>query len=1039
LGGYFLGIDVGSTTVKVVAVTPDREVLSHAYVRSHGRPRPTLLSAVRDVLAPLGDPPVRAVGVTGSGGGPIAGLLGARHVNELIAQTRSVGEFHPRARTVIEIGGQDSKLLALELDEATGGVRLLDFAMNALCAAGTGSFLDQQAERLGLDIEGEFESVALRSESPARIAGRCTVFAKSDMIHLQQQGTPLPDILAGLCLALARNFKAVIGRGRGVEPEVLFQGGVAANRAVLRAFEEVLGLERGTIVVPEHHRLMAAIGAALVTMDEPVNGSRFGGFGALEAAVRAGPAAPVTLAPLRLRVMNGGRPAAPVLPHTGLLPVYLGIDVGSISTCLALVDGEDRLVARRYLLTAGRPLDAVRQGLRELADEVGDRVRVVAVGATGSGRYLTGDFVGADVVRNEISAQARAAVAADPAVDTVIEIGGQDSKYIRLHNGVVVDFNMNHACAAGTGSFLEEQGERLKVDIRGEFSRLALGARAPVALGERCTVFMESDLIHHQQQGRHVDDLAAGLAYSIAQNYVNRVVDGRNIGQRILFQGGVAANSSVVAAFQQLLDRPVIVPPDHDLTGAIGAAILAREARSGSAAVSTHGWRTPASPAPPSPAPSSPAPPAAAGHPTGGPGSNGAEPGRGSPKVRSNSPAQSSPPSNFRGFNLDARAYASTTFECRACPNVCQVSRVTLGDDPPIFYGARCERFEEAGRSRADRSRGVPDWFADRMSLLLEGYDETATPAGRTIGIPRTLLFYDLFPYWLAFFRELGLDVVVSPPTNPALVRASQEVATVETCFPVKLVYGHVDALLSRGVDYVFLPGVVNRERISRGQTHAQYCPYIPAISYMVTSHLDFQARGAVPLNVAVEMSWVPEQRTQLRSLAPVLGVTARQVVRAAGAGREAQERYYDRVRARGREVLASVRPEDRAVVVVGRLYNTHDPGSNLDLPLKLRRLGVLPIPLDYLPVEQRDVSGRYGNMFWRSGQDILAAAEIIRDDPRLGAVYLTNFSCGPDSFLVGFFRRIMGQKPFLQLEVDDHTADAGILTRCEAFLESAG
>jgi predicted nucleotide-binding protein (sugar kinase/HSP70/actin superfamily) len=170
-----------------------------------------------------------------------------------------------------------------------------------------------------------------------------------------------------------------------------------------------------------------------------------------------------------------------------------------------------------------------------------------------------------------------------------------------------------------------------------------------------------------------------------------------------------------------------------------------------------------------------------------------------------------------------------------------------------------------------------------------------------------------------------------------------------------------------------------------------------------------------------------------------VLGVTARQVVRAAGAGREAQERYYDRVRARGREVLASVRPEDRAVVVVGRLYNTHDPGSNLDLPLKLRRLGVLPVPMDYLPVEQRDVSGRYGNMFWRSGQDILAAAEIIRDDPRLGAVYLTNFSCGPDSFLVGFFRRIMGQKPFLQLEVDDHTADAGILTRCEAFLESAG
>jgi predicted CoA-substrate-specific enzyme activase len=981
MSGPTLGIDIGSTTVKVVALGPDRGILAHSYRRSFGRPRPTLLTAVGEVLGQLDDPAVAGVGVTGSGGGPVAKLLGARHVNELIAQTRAVGEYHPGARTVIEIGGQDSKLLVLEPDPQDG-VRLLDFAMNALCAAGTGSFLDQQAERLGLDIEGEFEAMALQSLSPARIAGRCTVFAKSDMIHLQQQGALLPDILAGLCLALARNFKAVIGRGRGVEPEVLFQGGVAANRAVLRAFEEVLGLEAGTIVVPEHHRLMAAIGAALVTLDQPTNGARrFGGFGALEEAVRSGPVAPATLPPLRLRVEAGGRAETQRDATTGPVPVYLGIDVGSISTCLALVDDDDRLVARRYLLTAGRPLDVVRQGLQEIEAEVGAGVRVEGVGVTGSGRYLTGDFVGADVVRNEISAQARAAVSADPSVDTVLEIGGQDSKYIRLHNGVVVDFNMNHACAAGTGSFLEEQAERLQVNIRREFSQLALSAGAPVALGERCTVFMESDLVHHQQQGRVVPDLAAGLAYSIAQNYVNRVVDGRSIGRRILFQGGVAANSGVVAAFQQLLERPVLVPPDHDLTGAIGAAILARESR-----------------------------------PASGP----------------------RPPTNFRGFDLRDRVYASSTFECRACPNLCPVSRVTMGSDPPIFYGARCDRFEEAGRSRADRSRGIPDYFADRMSLLLDGFDEDAIPTGRTVGIPRTLLFFDLFPYWLAFFRELGMDVVLSEPTNVATTRVAQELATVETCFPVKLVYGHVKSLLDKEVDFLFLPGVVNRERVAPGQTHAQYCPYIPAISYMVDSHLDLRGRGTTPLTAALEMSWVPERRTQLRSLAPTLGVSHRRVVRAARAGREAQERFYARVTSRGAEVLASVTAKDRPVVVVGRMYNTHDAGSNLDLPLKLRRLGVLPVPMDYLPLEGEDVSGRYGNMFWRSGQDILAAARVVARDPRLQAIYLTNFSCGPDSFLTGFFRRLMGDKPFLQLEVDDHTADAGILTRCEAFLESA-
>jgi predicted CoA-substrate-specific enzyme activase len=988
-----LGVDIGSTTVKVVALAASRELLAQAYRRSHGRPRPTLLAAVAEVLGSLGGPTVGAVGVTGSGGGPVARLLGVRHVNELIAQTRAVGEYHPEARTVIEIGGQDSKLLSLEPDPA-GGLRLLDFAMNALCAAGTGSFLDQQAERLGLDIETEFAEMALRSTTPARIAGRCTVFAKSDMIHLQQQGTPLPDVLAGLCLALARNYKAVVGRGKSFVPVILFQGGVAHNRAVVRAFREVLGVDEDGIVVPRHHCVMAAIGAALVAREEPLPGANgFGGFGPLEEAVRIGAAPAATLPVLRLRpgtaageATNGGGNGAAAAAAAASTPlrVYLGVDVGSISTCLALVDDADRLVARCYILTAGRPLEAVRQGLWQIHAETGDRVRVAGVGVTGSGRYLTGDFIGADVVRNEITAQARAAVAADPEVDTVIEIGGQDSKFIRVHNGVVVDFNMNHACAAGTGSFLEEQGDRLKVDIEGEFSRLALCARAPVALGERCTVFMESDLIHHQQQGRAVDDLAAGLAYSIAQNYLNRVVDGRAVGARVLFQGGVAWNASVVAAFQQVLDRSVRVAPHHDVTGAIGAAILARESV-----------------------------------------------GNGRPPASHNG-------TRFRGFDLGERRYESSVFDCRACPNLCQVSRVTMGGDPPFFYGARCDRFEEAGRGPADRSAAVPDHFAERAALLLGDHEDASPGTGRRVGIPRALLFHDLFPYWRAFFQELGVGVVLSDETNPQTVRASQELATIEACFPVKLMYGHVADLVRKEVDFMFLPSLVNRDRISRGQSYAWYCPYVPATPHLIDAHMDLEAQGVRPLTPVLEMSWVPERRTQLRSLAPALGVSGGRIVRAARAGREAQTRFYAAVREHGAAAVAELTPESPGVVVVGRPYNTHDRGAILDLPLKLRRLGVTPIPMEYLPLESVDVSDRFDNMFWRSGQDILAAASLVADDPRLWAIYLTNFSCGPDSFLTGFFRRIMGAKPFLELEVDDHTADAGLLTRCEAFLESA-
>lgn len=983
--GVVLGVDVGSTTVKVVAIDRDHALLAETYRRANGRPRPTLLRALQQLLRDLGRPTIDLLGITGSGGGPIASLLGVRHVNELIAQTRAVAEYHPDARTVIEMGGQDSKLLSLERNPSTGEVRLVDFAMNALCAAGTGAFLDQQAERLGISIEDEFAALALQSRTPARIAGRCTVFAKSDMIHLQQHGTSLPDILAGLCLALARNFRAVIGKGKSFAPPILFQGGVAHNRAVVRGFETVLDLSEGAIIVPRHHPIMAALGAAFVALDEDCRGDgrTFHGLDPLEEVVRTGAANSETLPPLvqlTTRSRNGKGHASPT--NGRRTPAYIGIDVGSVSTCVAVLDEQGRLLARRYLMTAGRPLEAVRDALLQIGAEVGDRVEVRGVGATGSGRYLTGHFVGADVVRNEITAQARAAVAADADVDTVFEIGGQDSKYIRIQHGAVVDFAMNHACAAGTGSFLQEQADRLRIDIAEDFARLALESPGPVALGERCTVFMESDLIHHQQQGKCVQDLTGGLAYSIVQNYLNRVLDGRAVGQRILFQGGVAWNDAVVAAFQQLLERPVAVPPDHDLTGAIGAALLAREERE-----------------------------------------------RSGPERR--------PPSRFRGFDLTRRTYESETFECRACPNLCQVNRVRIADEPPIFHGARCDRFEEAGRGRSARAE-LTDHFAERQALLMGGYTEPQPGTGRPrVGIPRVLVFYDLFPFWRTFFDALGFDVVLSEPTNPRLVRLAQEAAAAETCFPVKLAFGHALDVLEKGVDFLFLPSVINRENFRPGQINNQYCPFIPAVSHLITATIDLEARGVVPLKPSLEMSWVPPKRTQLRSLAEPLHVSRRRIVAAAEAGQATQDAFYAAVRRRGTEVLDALPADGRAVVLVGRPYNTADMGAIMDLPLKLRRLGVLPLPMDFLPVSEIDVSDRYPNMFWRSGQDILAAARLIRDDPRLLAIYVTNFNCGPDSFISGFFRRSMGRKPYLELELDDHTGEAGVITRCEAFLDS--
>ena len=989
-----LGIDVGSTTVKVVVLDTLRSLLSWRYERSHGDPRRTLQNLITELRGEVDLCRVVGVGLTGSGGAPIARLLGGQHVNELVAQTCALGYHHPEARSVIEIGGQDSKFLSVAWDGANERMVLRDFAMNALCAAGTGAFLDQQAERLGIAIDSEFAALALQSTTPARIAGRCTVFAKSDMIHLQQQGTPLPDILAGLCLALARNFKSVIAKGKAFTAPVVFQGGLASNAAVVRAFETVLELGPGTLIVPEHNVLMAALGTGYIALVDAMDGGSppFVGIGEaldrLAVRDRLEDGKHRVLVPLRVSGMrtasvsdqaNGAPPDQP-------LPVFVGIDVGSISTNVVLVDEQAQVVARRYLLTAGRPLAAVARGLAEVGAEVGMSVEVRGVGATGSGRHLTGEYVGADVVRNEITAQACAATQIDPDVDTVFEIGGQDSKYIRLDHGTIVDFTMNSACAAGTGAFLEEQADWLGVDIKGEFSHLACSSDRPTCLGERCTVFMQSDLVHHQQRGACTSDLTAGLACAIAENYLNRVVNRRALGRHIFFQGGVAGNESVVAALEALTRRPITVPPNHDVTGAIGAALLARD------------------------------------------------------EMTRRRQQGIVAPSRFKGFDLSDRRYEASTFECRACPNLCEISKIMIAGEPPIYYGARCDRFEEAGRERGGgaTTAALPDLYAEREALLLGPYQPPVRRPGRLrVGLPRALTFYDLFPYWRTLFAALDVDLVISNATTATTVKQTAERAAVETCFPAKLLFGHVAELLEQDVDLVFLPGVINRENALPGQAENNYCTYIPAMPHLVTANFDFSQHRARPLKVPLHLLWPKIRRRELAELAKRLGVDRRRMAAADVAARTAQQAFYASLQRRGHAVLDAMPADQVAAVIIGRPYNTCDPGACQDLPRKLGRLGILPIPMDFLPTADVGLPDRYGEMYWRGGQAILSAAQVIRDDPRLQAIYVTSFGCGPDSFLLSFFRRTLGDKPFLELELDEHTADAGVVTRCEAFFES--
>jgi len=1040
----YLGIDIGSVSLNLVLLDENLGVLKERYVRTRGKPLETALEALEQLFAEVPASEIEGVAFTGAGTAVLSSLYGIRPVNEVVAQAKAAATMHPDVRTIIEIGGEDSKLILLEEDPKTGLLRIRDFGMNTLCAAGTGSFLDQQATRLGVHIEGEWGEMALRSVHVPRIAGRCSVFAKSDMVHLQQEGTPAYDIVAGLCFAMARNFRAIIGKGKEFLPRIAFQGGVAANAGMVRAFTETLELAAGDLLIPKHFASMGAIGACLVARDcgdlgritslEPLRdyleSRRYGG------------------GELHLPLKDDQYPLVtepdPFPPGSDPVDVFVGVDVGSISTNVVAVDKDGRVLAREYLMTAGRPLAAVTDGLYKVGQALEERggkgrVRVRGCGTTGSGRYLTGDFIGADIVKNEITAHATGAAFVRPDVDTIFEIGGQDSKYISLENGAVVDFTMNKVCAAGTGSFIEEQSERLGVGLKsGEFNRLALAADEPPAMGERCTVFIETDINRNQQRGVEVDDLCGGLCYSIVQNYLNRVVEDHKIGSVILFQGGTAYNRGVKAAFEKVTGKPIIVPPHHDVLGAIGMALLARDwyLQGKPSPLMGEGGRRPGegdagAQAPPHPQPLS-------------------HKGRGEKR----------PQTAFKGFDLRNVAYSFDTFECEECANRCEVHVVEIKGDQPrtLHYGSRCGKYDEA--QRESLGKHLPRLFAERQKLMDEAVASKApgTAGGskaqnhppampgalkkaqkrKTVGLPQMTNFWELMPLFRALFTELGFEVVLSSRTNRRLIAEGIEQTAAEPCFPIKVAHGHVRDLVNKKVDYIFLPAVVDMPRASRDIVNSYVCPYVQAVPFMVPAAMDDVDWSSCLLRPILHFSRGRRSvERELEAMAVGLGIGRSRARRAIAEAFAAQERFGRSLQDRGREVLESLSPEETALVIISRPYNGCDPGLNMNIPEKLRDLGCLAIPMDMLPVDQEDISAEHPHMYWKYGQKILSAARIIARDRRLYPVYITNFGCGPDSFIMKYVSAELQGKPCLVLEVDEHSADVGAITRCEAFLDS--
>jgi predicted nucleotide-binding protein (sugar kinase/HSP70/actin superfamily) len=517
---------------------------------------------------------------------------------------------------------------------------------------------------------------------------------------------------------------------------------------------------------------------------------------------------------------------------------------------------------------------------------------------------------------------------------------------------------------------------------------------------------MENSLMANLQKGADENDLLAGLSYSIVQNYINRVVAGKPVGENIFFQGGVAFNKAVVAAFERYLNKKITVPSHHEVTGAIGIALIAMN------------------------------------------------------YMKDRATNYESHTSSFKGFELSKRPYELSSFECNGCANTCEINRVKIsGEEGFLFYGGRCEKYDlrKNQKSTRDSRLTIHDFFSFREEMLWKEHNdrkalnvigneledknspsitnhESQTTNHAKIGIPYIFFFHDYLPFWSTLLWELGFDVEVSPKTNRQIVNLGLETVLSETCFPVKVAHGHIRYLIDKEVDAILLPSFINLNTPENPLDRGFACPYTQTIPYL--SRIAFEGiRLLTPLfNLRRGKGFLERE---LKRVFRPFGKRSKDITRALEIAERKQKEFFKEIETKGWEVLSSIK--EKTVVIVGRAYNAFDGGMNLEIPKKLADLGISSIPMDFLPVKEVSIQKDWPNMYWRSGQRILQAAHLIRNHPNLYPLYVGNFACGPDSFILKYFDTEMGGKPYLFIEIDEHSAAAGIVTRCEAFIDSIG
>jgi predicted CoA-substrate-specific enzyme activase len=987
---YSMGMDIGSTTAKAVVLDRSADVVFSAYRRHRAETLTTLRAILQEALRSLGDIRVDLL-VTGSAGLGVSETFDLPFIQEVVASAQVVRQLYPDVKTLIDIGGEDAKMIFFNAD----GVP--DIRMNGSCAGGTGAFIDEMANLLNVPVS-ELDALAREHTTVYPMASRCGVFAKTDVQNLLSREIAREDVAASIFNAVVLQTLATLARGYTPSPLILFSGGPLTFLPALKhAFMHVLNVDQSAILEADHAELLPAIGAALADGADRQAFTLTQLADLLSDVQRRDRTAQSRLAPLftdgsDFRRWEQARTQHNIgrvdIGHMDGARCFLGVDSGSTTSKMVLIDQQGRVVFSHYCNNDGNAVRAVRDGLeklRQLCAERDSHPDIARSVVTGYGEDLIRAAFGFDEGMVETLAHFRAARAFDPQVSFVLDIGGQDMKAIFVGDGHIQNIEINEACSSGCGSFIESFARSMGYTVS-DFAEKACTSEAPCDLGTRCTVFMNSRVKQALREAAEVSDISAGLAYSVIKNAIHKVLkitDTSVLGDHIVVQGGTFRNPAIHKAMETLLGKRVICPDVAELMGAYGAALTARDTYDSAGQVQ----------------------------------------------------------SRFVGMENLATAsqYEKRYIRCRGCENKCTVTKLIFQNNNVFYTGNRCERvFTNSGK----QVRKGTDLLALKYQLLFDRETDPPSLPILTLGIPRALNQYENFPFWSTLLVESGFRVRVSDPSSNALYkRGAGTVMSENICFPAKLTHGHIYNLIEAGVDRIFYPMVFYEEREFADSVNCYNCPIVSGYPDVVRSAIDPEGKFGIPLDApAINLNDRKLFRRACYRYLAGLGVGARTFKRAFDRAVEAQRQYRDRVRAISADILQQARADGRPIVLLmGRPYHI-DPLINHGTPEILAGFGVDVITEDSIPLEPNPtLDNKHVLTQWEYLNRYYHAARWAGQQDDVEVVQLNSFACGPDAYSLDEVKSILGAygKGHTVIRIDEIESRGSARLRLRSMIEA--